>query len=111
MKYKKIDQEKTENFNQKYMPNLGKKILEKYTQDNENNKRIYDYFNSKLNDSIKDDNYYSNQCFLDNLYLCENSQELLLQYQEPFHEAISFINTIIDKILSNFHLLLINFHQ
>ena len=39
------------------------------------------------------------------MYLGEYSQELLLQYQEPFHEAISFINTIIDKILSNFHLL------
>ena len=104
-KYKKIDQERRKKFNQKYIPNLNNEILKKYTQDNENNKRIYDYFNSKLNDSIKDDNYYSNQYFLDNLILCENSQELLLQYQGIFYEAISFINTIIDKILSNFHLL------
>ena len=105
MKDKKIDQKRRENFNLKYIPNLDKEALKKYTQDYENNKRTYDYFNSKLNDSIKDDNYYSNKCFLDNLYLCEYSEELLLQYQDSFHVAISFINTIIDKILNNFHLL------
>ena len=105
MKNKKIDQERRENFNQKYIPNLDKEALKKYTQDYENNKRFYDYFNSKLNDSINEDNYYSNKCFLENLFLCEYSQELLLQYQDLFHVVISFINTIINKILNNFHLL------
>ena len=104
-----IDQKKIqnelENFNQKYIPFLDKKALIKIIEDNKNNKKMYDYCNSKLNDCNTDDNYYSNKKLMDNLFKCEFSPQLLLRYKNYFVVAISFIDSIIENILNNYHLL------
>ena len=104
-KNKKNAQSERDEFNEKYMTILDKSSLEEYSKDYQNNRRIYDYFNSKLNDTKNNDNYYSNKHFFYNLEKCDFSEKILIQYQKSFLEVISFINSIIDKILKNFHLL------
>ena len=95
----------TEMFNRKYIPPLNKNALEKIIEENKNNKKLYDYCYSKLNDCYLNENMFSNRKLMENLYNCDYSQELLLKYQSHFIIAISFINSIIEKILDNFHLL------
>ena len=102
--YKKRDTiEKLEDFNKKYMPNLEKEIIEMLIKKNENNKRICDYFHSKLNDLLSNKDYYSNKQFKNNYNTYEDSQKIL--YMDYFTASISFINSIIDKILNNPHLI------
>ena len=66
---------------------------------------MYDYCNSKINDCNSDENYYSNKILVDNMYVSDFSQQVLTIYQNNFMVAISFINSIIENILNNFHLL------
>ena len=102
---KKKLQSEQENFNQKYVPTLDKGALQKIIEKNKNNKKIYDYCYSKLNDCTPNKDIYSNKKLMENLYKCEYSQELLLKYQGYFTIVITFINSIIEKIINNFHLL------
>ena len=102
---KKKLQSEQENFNQKYIPSLDKNALQKEIEKYKNDKKIYDYCYSKLNECTPDKDIFSNKKLMDNLYKCEFSQELLLKYQNYFTIVINFINSIIDKILDNFHLL------
>ena len=95
--------EQLKNFNKKYMPNLEKKFIEKILKENEKNKRISDYFQSKLNDLLFNEDYYSNKQFEKNFNACKNSEKIL--YLDYFNASISFINSIIDKILDNSHLI------
>ena len=103
---KKKIKEDQENFNQKYLPFLDKnnflREIEKYKN---NNKNMYDYCYSKLNDCNSDPDLYSNKKLMDSLYECPYSQELLLKYQHYFALVTSFINSIISNLLENYHLL------
>ena len=103
-KYSKENKDQ-ENFNKKYIPSLDKKTLLKVIEDNKNNKNMYDYCYSKINDCNSDEKYYSNEKLMNNLYDSKFSQELLLKYKDNFMAVISFINSIIENILNNFHLL------
>ena len=100
-------QAEQENFNKKYIPSLDKDALLKIIEKYKNNKNMYDYCYSKLNDcNINNDNdFFSNKKLMDNLFKCENSPEFLLKYQTYFIIATSFIDSLIDKIINNFHLL------
>ena len=101
---KKQIQEDLENFNRKYVPDLDKSSLKSLINDYKDNKNMYDYLSQKIDDcKIKD--IYSNQLLLDNLYKCQFSKELLFQYQYYFNIIIKFIDSILDKILNNIHLL------
>ena len=102
---KKKLQSEQENFNQKYIPSLDKNALQKLIEENKNDKKMYDYCYSKLNECTHNKDIFTNKKLMDNLYNCEYSQELLLKYQNYFTIVINFINSIIDKILENFHLL------
>ena len=101
---KKQIQINLENFNKKYVPDLTKNVLKDFIEENKDNKNIYDYCYSKIND-CNDKEIYSNQCFLDNLYKCDFSQELLLRYQNNFTIVIQFIDSIFENIINNFHLI------
>jgi hypothetical protein len=79
-------------FNEKYIPFLDKKTLEDLASKNQNNKRMNDYYNSKIKDCQSDNEYYSNKCYLDKLYQSNNSTKLLVQYQYYFNIIISFID-------------------
>ena len=102
---KKKIQKEMERFNKEYFPDLNKdsllEIIEKY----KNNKNMHDYCNSKINDCHSNNEYYSNKQLFNNLYNTEFSGKLLLKYQNDFIVVISFINSIIENILNNFHLL------
>ena len=102
---KKKNHSEQENFNQKYVPTLDKEALQKLIEKNKNNKKLYDYCYSKLNDCTPNKDIYSNKKLMDNLYKCQYSQELLLKYQSYFTIVIKFIDSIIEKIINNFHLL------
>ena len=101
---KKLQMER-ENFNQKYIPFLNKETLQKVIDEHKNNKKMYDYCYSKLNDCTSNTDIFSNKKLMDNFYKCDFSPELLLKYQKYFTVVISFINSIIEKIKNNFHLL------
>ena len=95
-----------EKFNKFYVGILDKNEFQKLADKYKNNKKMYDFFNSKLNDfSSNNNDLYSNKAFFDNLYKISHSEDLLLQYQINFNIVISFIDSIIDKIIDNFHLL------
>jgi hypothetical protein len=102
-KLRKIHAEQ-ENFNQKYIPPLDKESLEKIIKES-TDKRIHDYCYSKLNNLEKDSDYYSDKNLMDSLYQSKNSQTLLLKYQNCFTAVTSFINSLLNSLLNNFHLL------
>ena len=92
-------------FNQKYIPSLDKNALENIMKENQNNKKMYDYCNSKIKDCERNNDYYSNKQYLEKLYKSDKSSELLLQYQYYFNVAKSIIDSIIDNLIKNLHLL------
>ena len=104
---KKQLQSSLENFNRKYIPDLTKKVLKEQIEELKDNKRMFDYCYSKLNQYKNDQNdeIYANKNFLENLYKCEYSKELLFQYQNYFTIVINFIDSLLDKIINNAHLL------
>jgi len=101
----KENKKEQDNFNAKYIPPLDKKALLKVIENNKTNKNMYDYCYSKINDCNSDEDYYSNKKLMDNLYNSKFSQELLIKYKDYFMAVISFINSIIENILNNLHIL------
>ena len=97
--------EDQENFNQKYIPFLDKKNFLKEIEKYKNNKNMYDYCYSKLNKCNSESNYYSNKRLMDSLYQSDFTQQLLLKYQHYFAMVISFVNSFLNKLLENYHLL------
>ena len=101
---KKKSQEFQENFASKYIPNIDqdeiKKIITK-----ENNQLINDYLNPKLNECLKDCDIFSNNKFLCNLLGTSSLAKTLEIYQNSFYIIISFIDSILDKIIDNLYLL------
>ena len=104
-KNKKKLQSQLENFNQKYIPTLDKDALENLFEKFKNNKKMHDYFYSKLDDCNINKDIYSNLKLMGNLYNSEFSEDLILKYQNYFTIVISFIDSIIEKIMENFHLI------
>ena len=98
-------QSQLENFNQKYIPTLDKDALENLFEKFKNNKKMHDYFYSKLDDCNINKDIYSNLKLMGNLYNSEFSEDLILKYQNYFTIVISFIDSIIEKIMENFHLI------
>ena len=97
-----LEQEK---FNQNYIPPLDKEVLEKLILQNKDKNNLFEYCNLKLKDCLRDKDFYSNKHLLDHLYESDFSQEILLQYQTYFYVVITFINSIMDNIIKNYHLL------
>ena len=64
---------------------------------------MYDYCYSKLNDISSSKDYYSNKKLLENLDNNKYKEKILKQYQIYFTEVISFIDSILDKLLVNFN--------
>ena len=101
---KKKTQNEQENFNQKYIPSLNKKVLLKLIEEHKNDKNMYDYLYSKLSVFSDDDNIFSNEKLLTSLNKYKHPEKLLYSYQNNFMIVINFIDQIIKNILDNFHL-------
>ena len=101
---KKKSQELQENFNLKYLPDLDQATIKKLIA-NENYQSINDYLNPKLKECLKEYDIFSNTKFLWNLFNTSSSEKVLEIYQNNFYIIISFIDSIIDKIIDNLYLL------
>ena len=87
------------------MPNLNKQALEDQLNKYKDDKKLYDFFNKKINDCSKDNNLYANRELMDTLFQNKNPDKILAYYQNYFMIIITFIDSIIENILENFHLL------
>ena len=105
--FEKIDKkqlkQEQKNFNQKYIPSLDKKTLQHLIKEEENNKRMRDFLNTKINDCDSNEYLYSNKLLMKQLYDCQYSEQNLFRYQKSFMIIVNFIDFIIDKIISNSH--------
>ena len=104
VKNKKNSLIEQENFTEKYIPTLDNKTLGKKAEEFKNDKRMHGFFASKLNDCKLNKYCYSNELYLENLYKSEFSKEILLIYLKNFTLVISFINSIMEKLATSFHL-------
>ena len=98
-------QKEQENFNKNYVPNLDRESLEKIIEENTNDKRMQDYCNTKLNNCIDNNDYYSNTKLMDSFFKCKSTQDLFLKYQNYFFVVTSFINSLLTSLSNNLHLL------
>ena len=94
------------NFNKKYIPPLNKQGCEEFAKNNkiDFNKSLYNLYSSQL-DNSSDQKLYSNDQMISNINKYKKSLKLLYVYQNNFCRVIDFIDTIFEKIISNFHLL------
>ena len=99
------NQSSLDKFNEKYSPDLNKTALQALIEENKDKKIIIDYLNPKLNEVENSQDIFSNKIFFNKLFQNDLSKELLFQYHNYFNVIISFIDSILDKIINNFHLL------
>ena len=94
------------NFNMKYIPPLNKKICEEFARNNkiDVNKSLYSLYTSQL-ESSNDQLLYSNEQMLLNINRYKLPEKLIYVYQNNFCRVKDFINSILEKIINNFHLL------
>ena len=92
-----------ENFNQKYVPPLDKKALQAKKDELKENKKMQDFLYSKLNDCDDNENKYSNHKLMAEFYKLGFSPQLLLIYQKSFMVIVNFIDSVLEKILNNYH--------
>lgn len=96
-----IKYEKENNYNMKeyikYQVDESKKEIEIF-----NNKNI----NADKNKKIKNKNeIYSNENFINHLFLCEHSKEIFSLYIKSFIKTIEIINLLFKNLMSNIHLI------
>jgi len=101
----KKDEIKNNIFVGNYIPDLNKQALEDQLNKYKDDKKLYDFFNKKINDCSKDNNLYANRELMNTIFLNKNPDKILDYYQNYFMIIIEFIDQIIENILKNFHLL------
>ena len=92
-------------FAKKYIPDIICQDFESLSENakNEGKSNLEDYYNKFIND-IKNNNnqdLYSNKTLMKNLFNTEYSTYLLTYYQNDFLDIISFINLLLEDLLSN----------
>ena len=91
-------------FSEKYSPELKiKDFLEKINTSED--KKFKDYLNLQLKYCKNQDNYFSNQTFMNKVFNSNYSTKLLNEYQLNFMKVIIIIKDIFNKLLSDLHLL------
>ena len=92
-------------FNKKYSGDLNKGNLQIEFEKQKNNKKMYDFLYTKINDCNSNNNLYSNIKLMENFASNEFSQFSLVKYQKSFMLVTNFINEIIENILNNIHII------
>ena len=91
-------------FSEKYSPELKiKDFLEKINTSED--KKFKDYLNLQLKYCKNQDNYFSNQTFMNKVFNSNYSTKLLNEYQLNFMKVVIIIKDIFNKLLSDLHLL------
>ena len=103
------EREKLDQFTEKYIATLTlseikKMILDQYA----NYPDIKNYCCNQLincKDIENNENYYSNQIFMDKIYRSNISQEVLYYYQNHFFNIINYIDQILTNLKNNLYIL------
>ena len=103
---KKIISEQV-HFNKKYIPNMDSESLYNFVEENniKINKDMYNFYFSQIDTFSGDKSIFTNKQLLSSLNRYKNSAKLLYLYQNNFMRVVEFIDMILDKIISNLHLL------
>ena len=101
-------------FNQKYIDDVSIQMLEKKLNlvEKEKNNNFKEYLKYHIEEIKKNENnnensksgIYGNDGFINNVYICENSEEVLAIYITSFLKVIEIINLLFENLFSNTHL-------
>ncbi len=91
-------------FFDKYIPDLTKEELEKF-MNNQNDIRMKQFCKRQLNRIQKDDSIYTNLNIIDQMMGVENSNEVLNLYQTYFSYIKNVIDSILNYLIENMHLI------
>ena len=91
-------------FFDKYIPDLTKEELEKF-MNAQNDIRMKDFCKRQLNRIQKDDSIYTNLNIIDQMMGVENSTEVLNLYQTYFSFIKNVIDSILNYLIENMHLI------
>ena len=91
-------------FFDKYIPDLSKEELEKF-MNNQNDIRMKQFCERQLNRIQKDDFIFANQDIIDNMMGVDNSTEVLNLYQTYFSYIKNVIDSILNYLIDNMHLI------
>ena len=115
IKKKRKNFEKIKLFNSKYLFDLKRKILKEYINkyEEEKNENMKDYIKNQVDENEFEENdilkieseIFNNNKFINNLFICEHSQELFSIYITSFLKTVESINSIFKNLITNSHLL------
>ena len=91
-------------FFDKYIPDLTKEELEKY-MNNQKDIRMKQFCKRQLNRIQKDDSIYTNLNIIDQMMGVDNSTEVLNLYQTYFSYIKNVIDSILNYLIENMHLI------
>ncbi len=92
-------------FNEKYVPNLDKKDLEKIVTKYENQQNMKDYLFKYINESNNEANLFYNEKLIEKIFQSNYSQILFALYQRDFLKLIELLNLLLDSFKNNSQLL------
>ena len=92
-------------FNEKYVSNLDKKQLQKLADKNNNNQNMKEYISTYINECNNDNNIFSNESLINNIFKSKYSNVLLSLYQIDFLKIIDLIDLFIDSFINSIQLL------
>ena len=94
----------TQTFNSKYIPDLTKSELENQVNECKENE-MKNYLNILINNCETNDNFYSNQKLLQNIFESPISKEVLASYQIDFSKVLVLIDKLFVNLLNDLYLL------
>ena len=88
-------------FNSKYFTNVNKEKLQNTINEYENNKGMKAYCNLQIKNSENNPKMFSNEKFLSNILLLNDSSEILALYQIDFFKVINIIDELFNNLINN----------
>ena len=101
----KKDNKQKDLFNSKYIPDVTKKELQNKIKENEGNKGMEEYCNIQIKNLENNSNIFSNEKFLANILLINDSSEVLTLYQIDFFKVIEIIDELFNNLIDNINLI------
>ena len=92
-------------FNIKYIPSLNKEEYKKLMEKNEKNKIMNDFLSAQYQLYKENPNAFSNDTFLNKIFQCSQSKEVLASYQIDFIKVIRLLDEILKSFFNYLYLL------